>query len=123
MNIAGCKVSLNNSSKSNFAKSVEERKEEYIKARARIFKSSNSADFIETSVEDELASFDNEQCYSIQILSPKGKLTADPLHINDVIVLIDCSSGIGGTNNSNGQMEPSGRVNSHNSRVVIFSRS
>ena len=120
MNIVGCKVSLNNSSKSNFAKRVDERKEEYIKDRARIFKSSNSADFIETSVEDELDSFDNEQCYSIRILSPEGKLIEDPLHINDVKVLMDCSSGIAGINNSNGQMEPSCRVNSNNRRVVIF---
>lgn len=117
----GGRGSLNNSSDSNFAKSVEERKEEYIKARARIFNSNSSADFIETSVEDELASFDNEQCYSIRISSPEGKLTTYPLQNNDAKALVDCSSGLGGTNNLNGQMEsPPGRVNSNNIRVAIF---
>lgn len=116
----GGRGGLNNSSESNFAKSVEERKEEYIKARARIFNSSSSADFIGTSVEDELASFDNEQCYSIQISSPEGKLTTDALHNNDAKVFMECSSVIGGTNNLNGQMDSSSRVNSNNSRVAIF---
>ncbi|KAH9301965.1 hypothetical protein KI387_013548, partial [Taxus chinensis] len=106
------------SSKFNFAKSVEERKEEYIKARARIFNDSSAVD-LGTSDEDEFASADYEQCCSLRLPSPESKHSKDQLHNIHAKVLTDCSSGLGVTNNSKGDMEPSSRVKP-NSRVAIF---
>lgn len=107
------------SSKFNFGKSVEERKEDYIKARARIFNDTGSGD-LGTSDEDDFASADYEQCYSLRVPSPEGKHTKDQLQNIHTKVLTDCSAGVGLTSNSKGDGEPSGRVKCNNNRVAIF---
>uniref|UniRef100_A0A0C9QWM8 TSA: Wollemia nobilis Ref_Wollemi_Transcript_3736_2087 transcribed RNA sequence n=1 Tax=Wollemia nobilis TaxID=56998 RepID=A0A0C9QWM8_9CONI len=108
-----------NSSKFSFAKSVEERKEEYIKARARIFNDSSSGE-LGTSDDDEFGSTDYEQCFSLRVSSPEGKHSKDQLQNNHAKTLTDCSAGNGGTNNSRGEREPAGRGKPNNNRVAIF---
>ena len=104
----------------NLTKSVEERKEEYNKARARIFNSSYTGDLGGTSGEEEFGALDYEQCCSIGAPKPEGKHNKDHLQNNHAKGLSDSSSGACRINNSKGEREPNGRVKTNNGRVAIF---
>ncbi|KAH9317010.1 hypothetical protein KI387_018779, partial [Taxus chinensis] len=106
------------SSKLNHSKSVEERKEEYNKARARIF-SMNGPNLGSKSAEEESVTFDNWQCCSVLTLKTEEKPSLDDLRSNHAKVSSDCSSGNGRVNKSKGEREPVGRVKTNN-RVAIF---
>eukprot|EP01018_Ginkgo_biloba_P012750 Gb_08871 [translate_table: standard] len=110
----------NHSSKLNHAKSVEERKEEYNKARARIFSISSSGSLGGKSAEEETAALDNWQCCSLVALKPEEKASVDDLRNNHAKGQSDSSSGIGRVNKTKGEREPVGRGKTNNSRVAIF---
>uniref|UniRef100_A0A0C9RHJ3 TSA: Wollemia nobilis Ref_Wollemi_Transcript_21836_2134 transcribed RNA sequence n=1 Tax=Wollemia nobilis TaxID=56998 RepID=A0A0C9RHJ3_9CONI len=106
-------------SKLNNAKSVEERKEEYNKARARIFSSSSSPNLGNKTTDEESASFDNWQCCSMVALNTEEKHGLDDLRNNHAKAPADCSTGNGRINKSKGERESFGKIKANN-RVAIF---
>lgn len=84
-----------------------------------MFNDTGSGD-LGTSDEDDFASANYEQCYSLRVPSPEGKHTKDQLENIHTKVLTDCSSRVGLTSNSKGDGEPSSRVKSNNNIVAIF---
>ncbi|KAK9061341.1 hypothetical protein SSX86_018521 [Deinandra increscens subsp. villosa] len=98
-----------NSSKNNSLKSVEERKEEYNRARARIFSSSSSAS--ETRMQDVF-----------QHSSPLTTSKSEEVSVADVSIgraSVDSSAGSSRSGRSRTEKEPIVRSRS-NSRVAIF---
>lgn len=106
-----------NSSNLNHAKSVEERKEEYNKARARIFSVNNSTTSGSKSTEDEAVAFDNCQFHTLVNLKPEEKPCVDVVRTNSAKPLSDGLSGIGRINKPKGEREAN-KVK--NNRVAIF---
>lgn len=106
-----------NSSNPNHAKSVEERKEEYNKARARIFSVNNSTTSGSKSTEDEAVAFDNCQFHTLVNLKPEEKPCVDVVRTNNAKPLSDGLSGIGRINKPKGEREAN-KVK--NNRVAIF---
>lgn len=104
------------SSKLNHSKSVEERKEEYNKARARIF-SMNSPNLASKSAEEESATFDNWQC--MVTLKSEEKPSLDDLRSNHVKGPSDCPSGNVRINKLKGERESVSKLKTNN-RVAIF---
>lgn len=106
-----------NSSNLNHNKSVEERKEEYNKARARIFSVNNSTTSGSKSTEDEAVAFDNCQFHTLVSLKPEEKPCVDVVRTNNAKPISDGLSGIGRINKPKGEREAN-KVK--NNRVAIF---
>lgn len=107
-----------NSLKSNSSKSVEERKEEYNKARARIFSGNPASVGASGRSESELRLQDNSQHGSLGIpkMEEKPGLGAD---MSSGRGLIDSSTTSGRTARNRTEKEPIGRYRLNN-RVAIF---
>ncbi|XP_072995931.1 uncharacterized protein [Typha latifolia] len=108
------------SSKANHQKSVEERKEEYNKARARIFSSNNSSSSSTISKADDEPKFPHSiRCFSLDSSSIESSSLEGP-EITHGRVLSHSSSG-GNLSNRN-KSDPEPQVSRHraSSRVAIF---
>jgi hypothetical protein len=101
----------------NHAKSVEERKEEYNKTRARIFNISSSTTSMSKSVEDESAAFDNCQFRTLVNLKFEDKPCMDDVRTNHAKAMSDGLSGIGRINRPKVEREAN---KAKNNRVAIF---
>nr|XP_016485042.1 PREDICTED: R3H domain-containing protein 2-like [Nicotiana tabacum] len=112
--------SNSNSSKGNSAKSVEERKEEYNRARARIFNSNSLSGSSNVKPETESRSQDTFQYGPIGIpqLEEKASL-AGGSDLNTGRGLIDSSTSSSRSARSRTEKEPVGRPKSNN-KVAIF---
>lgn len=110
-----------NSSKGNSAKSVEERKEEYNRARARIFNSNNNlSGSSNVKPETESRSQDAFQYGSIGIPQLEEKASpAGSSDLNSGRGLIDSSTSSSRSARSRTEKEPVGRSKSYN-KVAIF---
>eukprot|EP01018_Ginkgo_biloba_P029977 Gb_21004 [translate_table: standard] len=97
----------------NPSKSVEERKEEYNRARARIFSSNSDSGGL--SVE---AALDIGQCCSNGSVKPEEKPSMDEFQNNYAKGLSDCPSGTDRIHNYKEEREPVGEVKT--SRIAIF---
>ncbi|XP_055830890.1 uncharacterized protein LOC129899917 [Solanum dulcamara] len=109
-----------NSSKGNSAKSVEERKEEYNRARARIFNSNSLSGSSNVKPETESRSQDIFQYGPIGI--PQLEEKASPAGGSDLNTgrgLIDSSTSSSRSARSRTEKEPVGRSKSYN-KVAIF---
>ncbi|XP_006361456.1 R3H domain-containing protein 2-like isoform X1 [Solanum tuberosum] len=109
-----------NSSKGNSAKSVEERKEEYNRARARIFNSNSLSGSSNVKPETESRSQDTYQYGPIGI--PQLEEKASPAGGSDLNTgrgLIDSSTSSSRSARSRTEKEPVGRSKSYN-KVAIF---
>lgn len=109
-----------NSSKGNSAKSVEERKEEYNRARARIFNSNSLSGSSNVKPETESRSQDTFQYGPIGI--PQLEEKASPAGGSDLNTgrgLIDSSTSSSRSARSRTEKEPVGRSKSYN-KVAIF---
>ncbi|CAN4126434.1 unnamed protein product [Withania somnifera] len=109
-----------NSSKGNSAKSVEERKEEYNRARARIFNSNSLGGSSNVKPEAESRSQDTFLYGPIGI--PQSEEKASPAGGSDLITgrgLLDSSTSSSRSARSRTEKEPVGRSKSYN-KVAIF---
>nr|XP_023897519.1 R3H domain-containing protein 2-like isoform X2 [Quercus suber] len=121
-----------NSLKSGGAKSVEERKEEYNRARARIFNSSINSSGPSGAVggkpENEPRVQDSPQHGSLAIPKIEEKPVSVIADVNSGRVLIDSSTSSSRSARSRTEKEPIGRskpnnnnnINNNNNRVAIF---
>ncbi|CAN4114398.1 unnamed protein product [Withania somnifera] len=109
-----------NSSKGNSAKSVEERKEEYNRARARIFNSNSLSGSSNVKPETESRSQDTLQYGPIGIPQLEEKASsAGSSDLNTGRGLIDSSTSSSRSARSRTEKEPVGRSKSYN-KVAIF---
>lgn len=109
-----------NSSKGNSAKSVEERKEEYNRARARIFNSNSLSGSSNVKPETESRSQDTFQYGPIGISQLEEKTSpAGGSDLNTGRGLIDSSTSSSRSARSRTEKEPFGRSKSYN-KVAIF---
>lgn len=109
-----------NSSKSNNSKSVEERKEEYNRARARIFNSNNNiSGGIGGKPESEPRLQENPQHVTLGIPKMEEISVSGITDFNSGRGLIDSSTSISRPARSRIEKEPIGR-NKPNNRVAIF---
>jgi hypothetical protein len=109
-----------NSLKAGNSKSVEERKEEYNKARARIFNSSNNINCVVSGKpENEPRLQDNSQHGYLGIPRIEEKSIPGITEVNSGRGLIDSSTSSSRSARSRTEKEPIGR-NKPNSRVAIF---
>lgn len=109
-----------NSSKGNSAKSVEERKEEYNRARARIFNSNSLSGSSNVKPETESRSQDTYQYGPIGIPQLEEKASsAGGSDLNTGRGLIDSSTSSSRSARSRTEKEPVGRSKSYN-KVAIF---
>ncbi|KAM3360166.1 R3H domain-containing protein 2 isoform X1 [Capsicum galapagoense] len=109
-----------NSSKGNSAKSVEERKEEYNRARARIFNSNSLSGSSNLKPETESRSQDTFQYGPMGI--PQLEEKASPVGVSDLNAgrgLIDSSTSSSRSARSRTEKEPVNRSKSYN-KVAIF---
>ncbi|GAV60243.1 SUZ domain-containing protein [Cephalotus follicularis] len=111
--------SNSNSSKSNNSKSVEERKEEYNRARARIFNSSSSNGGTVGKPENEPRLLDGSLNGSLGIPKNEEKTIPGASDVNSGRDLIDSSSSSSRSARSRLENEPVGRIRPNN-RVAIF---
>ncbi|CAN6452489.1 unnamed protein product [Victoria cruziana] len=109
--------SSHHTSKANYLKSVEERKEEYNKARARIFSHSNSSSSLVKSETDQ--SVPDCLQHSSSLTKAEEKTLFDGSEINSGKGLGESSLGGGRSNRSRSDKEIVVRSKS-NSRVAIF---
>lgn len=118
--------SNSNSLKTNNSKSVEERKEEYNRARARIFNCSSFSSG--ASVKQEVASGkqegeqrlqDGSQHGSLGVSKVEEKFSSGILDINSGRGLIDSSTSSSRSSRTRTEKEPIGRYKPNN-RVAIF---
>ena len=107
-----------NSLKGNSSKSVEERKEEYNKARARIFSSNDPSGGASGRSENELRLQDTPQLVSLGIPKMEEKPGSSFSDISTSRGLIDSSTS-GRTARNRTEKEPIGRYKPNN-RVAIF---
>ncbi|GLT88751.1 hypothetical protein SLE2022_067620 [Rubroshorea leprosula] len=111
--------SNSNSLKTNSAKSVEERKEEYNRARARIFNSNSSSTGGGAKPENEQRFQDGSYHGSSGMSKMEEKLVSGVSDVNSGRGLIDSSTSSSRSARSRPEKEPVGR-NRPNSRVAIF---
>lgn len=111
--------SNSSSPKSNSSKSVEERKEEYNRARARIFNSNNFNGGPTGKPETELRFPDVSQLGSSGVAKIEEKLIPGVSDMSSRRVLIDTSTSSSVSARSRTDKEPVGR-HKPNSRVAIF---
>lgn len=113
-------VSCSNSSsvKSNNSKSVEERKEEYNRARARIFNSGSNASNVIGKPECEARQHDNPLPVSVGIsrVEDKSPSVSDASYGRG---LVECSTNSSRARSRAAEKEPAGRYKQGN-RVAIF---
>ncbi|KAA8534543.1 hypothetical protein F0562_032060 [Nyssa sinensis] len=107
------------SSKTNNSRSVEERKEEYNRARARIFNSSNFNRVTAGKPESEPRTHDSFQHGSLGISKIEEKSVPGGSDVNIGRGLIDSSTGSSRSARSRTEKEPVGRFRTNN-RVAIF---
>lgn len=109
-----------NSLKTGNAKSVEERKEDYNRARARIFNSSNNiSSVVSGKPENEPRLQDNSQHGYLGIPRIEEKSVSGITDVNSGRGLIDSSTSSSRSARSRTEKEPVGR-NKPNNRVAIF---
>lgn len=108
-----------NSSKGNSSKSVEERKEEYNRARARIFSSNDASSGASGRSENEPRLQDSSQHVSLGIPKMEEKPGSGFSDISSGRCLIDSSTTSGRTARNRTEKEPIGRYKPNN-RVAIF---
>ncbi|KAE8671858.1 hypothetical protein F3Y22_tig00111881pilonHSYRG00046 [Hibiscus syriacus] len=111
--------SNSNSSKSNITKSVEERKEEYNRARARIFNSNNSSSGPSGKQASEPRLQDVSYYGSSGMPNMEERSVSVVSDVNSGSGLIDYSSSSSRSARSRTEKEPIGRSKPHN-RVAIF---
>ncbi|KAM7532279.1 hypothetical protein LguiB_035689 [Lonicera macranthoides] len=108
------------SSKNNNSKSVEERKEEYNRARARIFNSSTSNGIAAGKPESEPRTRDRLQYGSLGLPNMEDISAPGGTDVNNIgRGLVDSSAGSSRTARSRTEKEPIGRSKTNN-RVAIF---
>lgn len=111
---------ISSSSKAGNSKSVEERKEEYNRARARIFNSSNNiGGGVSGKPESEPRLQDNPQHGSLEISKMGEKPVLGITDVNSGRGLIDSSTSSSRSARSRTEKEPIGRIKP-NSKVAIF---
>lgn len=111
------------SSRANHSKSVEERKEEYNRARARIFSGNNSAGGSGGEPEVESSLFDSfQRCSSLATTRLEEKASTEGPEVNLGRGLGDSSTGSSSTSrlSRNREKELITRNNKPNNRVAIF---
>nr|DAD48581.1 TPA_asm: hypothetical protein HUJ06_018518 [Nelumbo nucifera] len=107
-------------SRANFSKSVEERKEEYNRARARIFSSNSSGSSSAAGkTESELTVQDSVLQCSLGSMKLEEKSIAEVPEVNLGRNLVDSTTGSTRSSRSRTEKEPIGRHKT-NSRVAIF---
>lgn len=106
-----------NSTKSNSLKSVEERKEEYNRARARIFNSSNYG--IGDNRKQEISDPNLQEASSV-ISKMDEKSVSVNSDMNYGRGLVESSTSSGRSVRSRPEKEPIGRYKPNNNRVAIF---
>ncbi|XP_010522754.1 PREDICTED: uncharacterized protein LOC104801230 [Tarenaya hassleriana] len=105
--------------KSNKSKSVEERKEEYNRARARIFNSSNSIVSHGRGPENEHQLYNGSHVNSPRPSRVEGKVNAGPSYVTSSGSFINSSASGSQTTRSRVEKEPTVRSKPNN-RVAIF---
>ena len=108
-----------NSMKSNSSKSVEERKEEYNRARARIFNSSSSSSDSSGKPEGEPRLQDGSQHGSVGMSKLEDKSAPAISDLNSGRGLIESSASSGRSARARIEKEPIGRYRPNN-KVAIF---
>ncbi|EEF37398.1 uncharacterized protein LOC8285657 [Ricinus communis] len=111
--------SNSNSSKANNSKSVEERKEEYNKARARIFNSSSLTSGASAKPETEARYQDSSQHGLLGVLKTEEKSSTGNSDINPGRSLIESSTSSNRSARTRTEKEPISRYRPNN-RVAIF---
>lgn len=106
------------SSKSNQPKSVEERKEEYNRARARIFNASNHGGSSMVQLENETR-MDSFQHGYVGASRLDGKISPGPSDLSSRRGVVDSSAGSSSSSRSRTEKEPVIRYKPNN-RVAIF---
>ncbi|TVU10606.1 hypothetical protein EJB05_44149 [Eragrostis curvula] len=117
-NLHGMNISGAHSSKDNLQKSVEERKEEYNKARARIFNNSGSSSSADGRSVDEVTLPNTlHRSTSLELNSSNRSGQGAEITLERSLTTTSASSR---SNRNKTEKEPTGNRNRQNNRVAIF---